>query len=497
MTLPTMPHPAPLWTSALLRQATHGHLMAELAVYGVSIDTRQIKKGDLFIALLGHHSDGHAYIAQAFAQGAACVLAHNAESVAASGFSDDPRILMVKDSFQALEALGRFARARFRGEVIAITGSVGKTTTKDMLSLALSAYGRVHASVASYNNHWGVPLTLARLPEDADFCISEAGMNHPGEIAPLAAQIRPSRAVITTIGSAHLGHMGSISAIAAEKAALLSVLPAHGIGLVPDDVPSSADDAFIKALPDQARLWYCGTSDRAIIRITNLHCTDTTSQFDLHIPAPSASETYDAPETYKVTLNASGAHLARNAALVLGVIASLDLNLPPAIEKLALFQSGAGRGQKRYLGNGSCLLDESYNASGLSMLAALENLALSPAARHLAALGDILELGDFAETEHRALAAPIIAHHIICFCCGPHMKSLYDALPDRLRGGYAADARALALMVKPYLEKGDVLLVKGSFGSQMRLLVAALDEAFPASAPPSSSLPDSSSVVSV
>ncbi|WP_282799913.1 UDP-N-acetylmuramoyl-tripeptide--D-alanyl-D-alanine ligase [Bombella apis] len=459
-----MPDTTILWTRKDLQAATGGQLAGDVKVHGVCIDTRTLKHGDLFIALIGHNSDGHRYLRQALEAGASCVMAHDEAAISTAGLTDDPRLLKVDDTMQGLEALGRYRRAQFSGRVIAVTGSVGKTTTKNMLATALAPYGQVHASVASFNNHWGVPLTLARLPEEAAFCISEVGMNHPGEIAPLAAQIRPDIGLITTIGSAHLGHMGSIDAIADEKAALFAALPSSGTALCPE---ASQGLARLKqALPTGVSLWQAGVTPSATIRITDLTCTADGSQFHLTTPRGDTD----------VRLAAPGPHLARNAALALGAIAALGLDPKAGAEALRHFQPEAGRGQQRLLPGGITLLDESYNASGPSVRAALDTLALMPARRHLAALGDIRELGQFAEAEHRALAEPLMKHDILTFCCGPHMKSLYEALPPSLQGGYAENSVQLASLLHPALQKGDVLLVKGSLGSNMRALIALLEQ---------------------
>ncbi|WP_046901374.1 UDP-N-acetylmuramoyl-tripeptide--D-alanyl-D-alanine ligase [Gluconobacter oxydans] len=449
-----------LWTSEELRDATNGRLEADVSVTGISIDTRTLKSGDLFIALKGDASDGHAHIAQALHAGAACVMVHDTRGLT------DPRFLIVADTMTGLEALGRFARARFGGKVVAITGSVGKTTTKDMLRTALSALGPTHAAIASYNNHWGVPLTLAHLPRDARFCVSEIGMNHVGEIAPLAAQVRPDVGIITTIGTAHLGHMGSVEEIAREKSQLFSALPPHGTAIAPDD--AVGQDLFQAALPDHTSLWLSGFSASAQVRLENLVCTAEGSTFTLTFPnAPSVS----------VRLTAPGRHLARNAALALGAVAALGENVQDAAKALTGFVPGAGRGQIRTVLNGVQLLDESYNASTTSIRSALETLSLLPAKRRVVALGDIRELGEFAEAEHRSLADAVIAADALAFCCGTHMHALYEALPETVRGGYAPDASSLAPFLCDALRPGDLLLVKGSLGSRMRDVIAALDNA--------------------
>lgn len=448
-----------LWNSADLRAATGGTLNADVQVTGISIDTRTLAPGDLFIALRGETSNGHAHVRQALDKGAACALVHDTAGL------DDPRLLIVPDTMTALVDLGHYARTRFGGKVVAITGSVGKTTTKDMLTVALSAIGRTHAAVASYNNHWGVPLTLARLPQDARFCISEIGMNHVGEIAPLAAQVRPDIAIITTIGTAHLGHMGSIEAIAEEKSTLFCALSDAGIAIVPDDAPGQT--YFTQALPEECTLWHSGFSERAELRIEKLHCAAEGSHFLLRMPSG----------TQGVTLTAPGEHLARNAALALGTAAALGEDVAVAANALRRFVPGAGRGLIRTILNDVRLLDESYNASTPSVRAALATLALLPAQRHVAALGDIRELGTFSDAEHRSLTDAVQSAKAVTFCCGPHMRALYDALPSELQGGYAADAASLAPVLLNALRPGDLLLVKGSFGSRMRDVISVLDNA--------------------
>ncbi|MXV44667.1 UDP-N-acetylmuramoyl-tripeptide--D-alanyl-D-alanine ligase [Saccharibacter sp. 17.LH.SD] len=455
----------PLWTRAELCQATGGALKQDVNVENICIDTRQLKPHDLFIALKGHNSDGHRFLKQALEKGAACVVAHDQETIQNLGLTDDPRLLIVHDTMHALETLGRFARQRFKGKAIAITGSVGKTTTKNMLQQALTPYGKVHASVASFNNHWGVPLTLARLPRDADFCLSEIGMNHPGEITPLAQQVRPDIALITSVGSAHLGYMGSLEAIAAEKASLFAALTSpHGRALIPDNVPHL--NLIIQSLPPECSLWQVGEATSSTIRIMSPHYQAEGSQCVLHTPSGE----------FSLHLNAPGAHLLANASLVMGVICSLGLEPYPATQALAHFSPEAGRGEHRSLPGDVTLIDESYNASGPSMRAALATLALIPASRRIAVLGDMRELGEFADEEHRTLRDPIVACNALTFCCGTHMKILFEALPTNLQGGYAPDSRHLASLLRNALRPGDLLLVKGSLGSRMRDLIDALNQ---------------------
>ncbi len=329
-----------------------------------------------------------------------------------------------------------------------------------MLHCAFSALGPTHAAIASYNNHWGVPLTLARMPRKTEYCVAEVGMNHRGEIAPLAAMVRPDVAIITTIGSSHLGHMGSIEAIAEEKSDLIAALPANGVAIVPDD---TGMDTIFRNVSKKAgiRLRHVGFSEDADDHLTNLVTTPDGSSFVFN--------------GLNVSLNAPGRHLVRNAALALATLHALGLPLNAAIAALSLWRPSAGRGQiQPILGGTAALLDESYNASVLSIRAALETLSLIPAKRRVAVLGDIRELGDFAEREHLSLVPDLMAHADLVFCCCPHMRHVFDALAEEKRGVWQADAASLAPIVQSNLKAGDVVLVKGSLGSRMRDIVAPL-----------------------
>jgi len=446
----------PLWTSYSLRDATNGTLKADLAITGISIDTRTLQPGDLFIALAGDNSDGHTHIDTAFERGAACVMVHTTSS-------DDPRLLHVENTMTGLQALGRAGRARFHGKTVAVTGSVGKTTTKDMLRTALSAYGKTHASVASYNNHWGVPLTLARLPQNADFCISEIGMNHTGEIAPLAAMVKPDVALITSIGGSHIGNMGGLDAIAEEKASLFSALSSTGVAIIPDDAHGQP---ILENAASHTSLRRAGLAPTSDYHATCAHSTATGSDFQFR----------DGADTIPVHLNAPGRHLIRNAITALAAICALGLDPAQGAQALARYAPTAGRGLQRPILNGrAMLLDESYNASVLSIRAALDTLALLPGKRRIAVLGDMLEMGAFAQDAHLSLAPDLARTTDLVFCCGNHMTALFDTLPPSLKGGSAATAAALAPLVRNALNEGDSILVKGSLGSRMRDVVTALE----------------------
>ena len=446
-----------LWSAEALCRATGGTMAVPFDISGVSIDTRTVQPGDLFVALQGD-TDGHAHAAQALAKGAAGVMVHRADAVPAGSPA-----LLVADTLEALHGLGRAGRARFGGRVVAVTGSVGKTTTKEMLRSALSAFGTVHAAQASYNNHWGVPLTLARLPADADFCVSEVGMNTAGETLPLARTVRPHVAVITTIAAAHIGRLGSMEAIAAEKAALLHGLEPGGVSVLP------ADSAFLPILRERApgEVVLFGSGAEASVRLVGAEAG-----------AESSLATIDAAGmTVRLRVRAPGAHMVANAVAALAGAVALGLDPVRAASGLEGFAAVAGRGQQRRIhGEQVLLLDESYNANTASMRAALQVLHGMPGTRHVAVLGDMLELGDFAAAEHEGLADDVARAADVVFACGPHSRALFDLVPAGRRGAHAADSAALAPIVAAAVRPGDAVLVKGSLGSRMGVIVRALED---------------------
>ena len=447
-----------LWPEADLLEATGGMFATPFAASGVSIDTRTLQKGDLFIALMGETGDGHQHAARAMEAGAAGVMGHRPMPGIAQA-------LFVDDTLAGLTRLGAFGRTRFQGGVIAVTGSVGKTTTKEMLRLALSAFGPAHAAVASYNNHWGVPLTLARIPRDAAFCVAEIGMNHAGEIAPLARLASPHVAVITTVEAAHIGPLGGMEAIADEKAAIMSGLNEAGMAVLPADSP------WFPRLRERAGTHHVlsfGVSPAADTRL-------------LAIEPDAAGSTLRATiagRELKMRLNAPGRHMVMNVLAALTAVTALGLDPITAAGMLEQFAPLRGRGAHRRLalsGGAALLLDESYNANGASMRAALDVLRLQPATRRVAVLGDMLELGEAGAEEHASLAADVSRSASIVFTCGPLMRGLFDAIPPGSRGAHAPDSASLAPIVAAQVRAGDVVLVKGSLGSRMKTIVEALD----------------------
>jgi UDP-N-acetylmuramoyl-tripeptide--D-alanyl-D-alanine ligase len=446
-----------LWTASELVAATGGQMSRPFDADGLSIDTRTLKPGDLFIALLGEGRDGHAFVADALAKQAAGVMVH---VTVQSG-----SVLRVDDTLAGLTGLGGFARSRFGGRLVAVTGSAGKTTTKEMLRGALAAFGSAHAAVASYNNQWGVPLTLARTPRDADFCICEIGMNHAGEIAPLSLLARPHVAVITTIAGAHIGNLGSTEAIAGEKASIAQGLPPGGVAVLPAD---SDQIARLRAAVGDAGVLTFGADQAADIRLVHQEADADGSLIHVNIAGRTAS----------LRLNAPGRHMAMNALATLAVITALGLDPTKAIDALEAFVPLTGRGARRAIAAGcgtALLLDETYNANGASVRAALDVLRLQPARRRIAVLGDMLELGEHGPAEHAALATAVAHSADILFTCGPLMRNLFDAVPEPLRGFHAASAAALAPVVAKALKRGDAVLVKGSLGSVMKRVIEALD----------------------
>ncbi|MCB8878805.1 UDP-N-acetylmuramoyl-tripeptide--D-alanyl-D-alanine ligase [Acidisoma cellulosilytica] len=449
-----------LWTPEELIAATGGRMAHPFAANGLSIDTRTVAKGDLFVALHGENRDGHAFVASALSAGAGGALVdHDVPDVLPSA-----ALLRVGDTLDGLTALGRFARDRFTGKLVAVTGSVGKTTTKEMLRRILAAEAPTHAAVASYNNHWGVPLTLARMPRDSRFCVAEIGMNHPGEIAPLAALARPHVAVITNVASVHIGHMGSLAAIAAEKAAILSGLEPGGIAVLPADSP---EFATLAGAAGAHRVIRFGKSETAKARLVAVNSDADGASVSMSLDGMPLSFRLAAP----------GEHMALNAVAAIAAAVAMGLDPHHASAALDGFSAVSGRGARRRLtlpDGEALLLDESYNASGPSVRAALAVLALQPARRRIAVLGDMRELGEASAAEHLALLPDVIAHADLLFACGPEMKRLYESVPEWQRAAHTLTSAELAPLVVAALRAEDAILVKGSLGSRMAIIINAL-----------------------
>ena len=447
-----------LWTPSDLLAATCGFLRVPFSAQGVSIDGRTVKPGDLFVALVGENGDGHDHVAGALARGAAGAMVHRLPD----NVPDDAKLLQVADTFTALHALGRYGRARLQGRLVAVTGSVGKTTTKEMLRCIFSAQGKTWVAEASHNNHWGVPLTLARMPAAAKFAVAEIGMNHAGEIAPLSRLARPHVAVITTVAPAHIGHLGSLEAIADEKASIADGLEPWGVLLLPGNSPLCGRMADSTQAPTQ-RFGSGEVEHRLVAALTDADGSDITAEI--------------AGQSVVFRLPVPGRHMAMNAVAALAAARLMGADVPSGAQALAGFAAGEGRGLRREIaveGGTATLLDESYNASSASVRAALAVLALTPATRRIAVLGDMLELGDAGIEEHLGLAPDVLDAADLLFTCGPLMGMLHDAMPRARAGGHTPDSTGLAPVIVSALRPGDAVLVKGSLGSRMKLIVQAL-----------------------
>ena len=464
-----------LWTAADAAAATSGRLTGQdWSAAGVSIDTRTIRPGDLFVALQDTR-DGHDFVPDAFAKGAAAALV----SRVPDGLGDDAPFLVVNDVLTALGDLGAAGRKRSKATVIAVTGSAGKTSTKDMLNHVLARQARTHAAEASYNNHWGVPLTLARMPENSEFAIVEIGMNHPGEIAPLSRLARPHVAIVTTVAAAHLEAFKSIEDIAREKASIFEGLEPGGIALYNSDIETAPILAETASAHAGQAIGF-GALPGADLHADDLRIMETGSvvrgSFD------------GAPFLFKV--GAPGRHFAMNALAVFGAAKLAGADADVVACDIGLWSPPAGRGQREILKLDPVedlmaeLIDDAFNANPASMGAALSVLsALSPKdrvgrvakGRRIAVLGDMLELGPTEESLHAGLADhPAMAVIDRVDCVGPRMRALYSALPEEKRGRWVPNAEELAKQAHTLVDAGDIVLVKGSKGSKVSLVVEAL-----------------------
>ena len=463
-----------LWTSADAAAATGGQSTTDWQADGVSIDTRTIQPGDLFVALKAAR-DGHDFVAQALDKGAAAALVtHRPEGVA-----EDAPLLIVPDVLQALEMLGLAARARTKAKVLGITGSVGKTSAKEMARTVLSQQGKTHAAEASYNNHWGVPLTLARMPADTDYAVIEIGMNAPGEIAPLSRLAQPHVALNTTVAAAHLEAFDSLGGIAREKASIIDGLSSTGIAVLNADIDTAAilqnHAAKREVKPvlfgEMARDW----------TLKQVRLSEGTTIVQAETPA--------GPLLFK--LDTAGRHFAMNALGILACVDAMGADPVQAAMDLFLWQPPTGRGTREAVildpardGEHLSLLDDAFNANPTSLHAALEVLAsYAPTdnvgrivkGRRVAILGDMLELGPQEMQMHAAMAAdPFMEAVHLVHCAGPRMKHLWDALPEAKRGQWAAKAEDLVPEASRLVDAGDVVLVKGSKGSKISLVVDAI-----------------------
>ncbi len=464
-----------LWTAAEAAAATGGRATTDWSASGVSIDTRTLRRGDLFVALSAAR-DGHDFVGRALEAGAAAALVDRVPD----GVPADAPLLIVRNVQAALEALGIAARARSKARIVAVTGSVGKTSTKEMLRTVLGGQGRTHAAEASYNNHWGVPLTLARMPADSEFAVIEIGMNHPGEIAPLSRMARPHVAIVTIVAPAHLAAFESLEGIAYEKASIFEGLEPGGVAIVNGDIATS------QILIDTARAHAAsvvtfGESTRCHHRVSDLRIGDQATVV--------RGRAWRTPVLYKISV--PGRHFAVNAMSVVATAWALGLDRATALGDLGRWVPGAGRGMREVIAMDAVdthmtfeLIDDAYNANPASMAAALEVLAAAEVhhdlgrvskGRRIAYLGDMKELGPQESALHAELARhPAMDAIDIVNCIGPLTRHLYDALPLEKRGRWAETSAGIVGSLRHDLDAGDVVLVKASLSMGLGRVVDAI-----------------------
>jgi UDP-N-acetylmuramoyl-tripeptide--D-alanyl-D-alanine ligase len=450
-----------LWAASEIAAATGGKAHGDWAVVGVSIDSRTVQPRELFIALRGPHHDGHAFVAAALARGAAALVERVPDGLSATA------LVVVDDTMAALTALGRAARARSAARIAALTGSVGKTGTKEALRLALSMQAPTHASAASHNNHWGVPLSLARAPRATAYAVYELGMNAPGEIAALTRLVRPHVAMVTAVEAAHLGFFPSVEAIAAAKGEIFSGLEPGGIAVL------NADNPHFPRLVAMAKAAGC---DRVIGFGAAPGATARLRDAQLDAAGSGVLMTLGGREI-AFRIGAPGRHWVGNALGVVACAAALGADPEIAARALADFRAPVGRGRQHRLRLPSgpiTLIDDSYNANPASVRAALQVLAMATG-RRIAVLGDMLELGAQAPKLHAGLAEAVVACDVDrVYTAGAAMRHLHDALPAPRRGQHVEDAAALLPVLDGELRGSDTVLIKGSLGMRMGRIVEAL-----------------------
>ena len=458
--------PEPLWTSDEIARATGGRLVGHpFVVNGVSIDSRSVAPGDLFVALAGVR-DGHEFVDSSRQKGASGVLASKPVSGSA---------VMVDDTLQALERLGAAARDRApAARRAAVTGSVGKTGVTQAIMAGLTLAGPAHSSVNSYNNHIGVPLTLARMPRDTRRAVFEIGMNHADEIRPLTRMVRPHAAVVTTVGPVHIENFPDGEAgVARAKAEVFEGLEPRGLAVL------NADNRWFELLKAEAakagaQVRTFGRAEGCDARLIDFQATSLgESGGHAVVQARFHGKSLDFP------ILQTGQHWGLNSMAVLLMLEALDVDLADSLAALGRFEPLAGRGAERTVrlpAGAFTLIDESYNANPVSMASAIATLGLrKTSGRKFVVLTDMLELGPEAPRFHAELAGPLAEAKVdLVFAAGPLMKSLFDALPSTRRGGYAETAADLAPLVERAAEPGDLVMVKGSNGSKAGLIAQAL-----------------------
>ncbi|WP_292016221.1 UDP-N-acetylmuramoylalanyl-D-glutamyl-2,6-diaminopimelate--D-alanyl-D-alanine ligase, partial [Mesorhizobium sp.] len=468
-----------LWTSEALVDAMGGRPIGVMpqGISGISIDSRSLQPGDAFFAIKGETMDGHDFATAAVKAGAGVLVV--AEGKLPSLGRLTAPMIVVQDVLVALERLGVAARARSGARIIAVTGSAGKTTTKEALRHVLSAVGTVHASAQSFNNHWGVPLTLARMPESCDYAVFEIGMNHPGEVRPLVKMVRPHVAIVTLIAAAHLGFFRNLDEIAQAKAEIFEGLEPDGAALL------NRDDSRWKLLDKMAKaagvehVYSFGENARSTFRLVKCELDADHSVIAAKIDGREVLARVGAP----------GRHMVQNVLAVLGAAQLVGADLGKVASALADLSAERGRGKRHILRHPKgpiTLIDESYNANPASMAAAMALLNATPVSgegRRIAVLGDMLELGSHSAKLHAALAELIIGTGTqTVFLGGPEMRALAEILPSDVNTEYRAGAEELKPLLLSAVRPGDVVMVKSSKGIGFSKLVEALLSKFPAQA---------------
>ena len=461
-------HNVPLWTSAEAAAATGGQAPEPWSATGVSIDSRSVEAGDLFVALVGPNHDGHDFVQAAFERAAAAAMVSRRPEAQPEGAP----LLLVVDTYDGLRTLAACARGRSAAHIVAITGSVGKTGTKELLAGALAGCGPTFASAGNLNNHIGAPLSLARLPQNAAYGVFELGMNHAGEIAPLSRLVRPHTALITTIAPAHTEAFPSLDAVADAKAEIFEGLEPGGTAVL------NRDNVYFERLATAActtgagSIVSFGESPEADFRLRSWHSADA---------GGSVTAAIDGDEIeYEIAF--SGRHWALNSVAVLACVQAAGASVEQAAGALRTVAPVAGRGVRHRLpiqGGAYELIDESYNASPAAISAAIKTLAETapsvPDGRRIAVLGDMLELGDEAPHWHTDLAGDLEAAGIdLVYTAGPLMAHLHRALGAARRGAHAPESESLTDILRAEVRAGDVVLVKGSLGSRMGPIVRRL-----------------------
>ncbi|PCH81121.1 MAG: UDP-N-acetylmuramoylalanyl-D-glutamyl-2, 6-diaminopimelate--D-alanyl-D-alanine ligase [Hyphomicrobiales bacterium] len=464
-----------LWLVSDLLEITGGKLSGNHAsqIFGFSIDSRTLQSGDCYFAIRGDRLDGHHFVENAFQNGASLAIVE--ESWKSSSVLDlDCNVLSVPDVVHAMENIGIAARNRVPDNgVVAVTGSVGKTTTKDMLNMALSACGPTHASVSSFNNHWGVPLTLARMARDTEFGVFEIGMNHPGEIAPLVKMVRPSIVIITGVEAVHIEYFEDTEQIAEAKSEIFTGVVHSGTAIL------NRDNSWYSYLFSKAtnagidRIISFGSHSDADVRLLDVRIVDDRTDVVARVFGKNISYSIGAP----------GYHFAQNSLAVLAVCHVLNVDLVRAVSAFPELRARRGRGARELLkldGGTAVLIDESYNANPVSMRAALATLALlknSLNGRKIIVLGDMLELGQQAKEQHEDLIEAIETADVDrVYLCGPMMEHLWHNIPQNLRGSYSNNSAGLVDVIAETLLAEDVIMIKGSLGSNMKPIVDRLKQ---------------------